>query len=169
MTKIYDIDSFAPWVTEIAKVSADPFVKSGQEMINYFFELERLLPDKYGWRYYDLDSFRSLNKVKYDGAKDINKTYWLDVVRTLEAYGVITYFRTNEILRTSIRSLNNREIVPSAILARSLLELASSIIENSNLFNKTILALPNVENAVVIGDEAFEALLSRTIWGTRLG
>jgi len=168
MTKIYDIDSFAGWINEITKISGEPFVKSGQEMINYFFELERTLPDNYGWRYYELNSFKELMKNKKT-PNEVNNTYWNDMVRTLEAYGIITYFRTNEILRVAIRSLNNKEIIPAAILTRSLLELASSIIENSNTFLKTAVGLPNKENAIIIEDETFEGLLLRTIWGTRLG
>jgi uncharacterized protein YqgQ len=169
MRTLYDIDSFNNWVFEFVKNSEQPFVKSAQEMINYFFDLERLMPDKYGWRYYDVEAFRELINKSNQSPTNINFKYWGDVMRTLEAYGIIIYFRTNEVLRTAIRSLNNQEIVPSAILTRSLLELASTMIENANVFLATINQLPEKENSVFRGDEEFEKLLLRIIWGTRLG
>lgn len=169
MRTVYDIDSFNGWVTKIIKSSEHPFVRSAQEMINYFFDLERQFPDKYGWRYYDVESFKEQVKQNSHASSSLNNTYWRDVTRTLEAYGVITYFRTNEVLRTAIRSLNNQEIVPAAILTRSLLELASTMIENSNIFLATINKLTGQPNAVVIVSEELEKLLLRIVWGTRLG
>lgn len=169
MTKACNINFLAPWLTELIKNSSEPFVKSGEEMIKYFFELERLLPEKYGWRYYDLDSFRVLIERSKKDSHELNRIYWKDVIRTLEAYSIITYYRANEILRVAITSLNNKEIVPAAILARSILELASLMIENANVLYKTITHLLKKRCSIIIGDAEFESMLLRTIWGTRLG
>lgn len=138
-------------------------------MINSFFDLEKLMPDEYGWRYYDVEAFDKLIYQVNQTPAQINIIYWRDVFRTLEAYSAITCFRANEILRTAIRSLNNHEIVPAAILTRSLLELAATMIENSNLFLLKIRQLPEKESGFIIGNEEFEKLLLKVVWGTRLG
>ena len=165
---VYDIDSFLPWLTEIINASGQPFVKSAPNMIAYFFQLDKEIPDVVNWRYYDVKAFRDLIENNKVSTSRINNTYWCDVIGIIEAYGMCTYFRTNEILRTSIRSLNRGEITPSAILARSLLELGSTMIENANTFNKTIESLIVKDNTVTMGSLEFEELLLKLIWGTRL-
>lgn len=170
MNTVYDINSFDEWVLEVINNSEHPFVKSAQEMINYFFDLENKLPEKYGWRHYDEKAFAELvNSNKNATPDEMNYLYWKDTSRTIEAYSVTLCFRSNEVLRSAIRSLNNKEIVPAAILTRSLLELASTMIENSNTLHKTIKEIPTDKKDTVIISEDVEKLLLRMVWGTRIG
>jgi hypothetical protein len=163
-------DLFNSWVLAIIKTSEHPFVKSAEEMVNSFFELDQKVPDKYGWRHYDVDAFKKLIEDTHGVPDKINKTYWLDVVRSMEAYAAMNFIRTNEVLRSAIRSLNNKEIVPAAILSRSCLELASSMLDNANLFDRTVASFPkDRKDLVVVADEKFEIMLNKTIWGTRYG
>jgi hypothetical protein len=170
MNTVYDINSFDEWILKVINKSEHPFVKSAQEAINYFFDLEKKLPEKYGWRYYDVKAFNELVKKNINATPDEwNSLYWKDTSRTIEAYSVTLCFRSNEVLRSAIRSLNNKEIVPAATLTRSLLELASTMIENSNTLHKTIKAIPNNKNDIVMISEDVEKLLLRMVWGRRIG
>ena len=168
MRIIDDIVSFSDWVLEIIQSSEHPFVKSAQEMINFFFDLEEKLPKEYGWRKYSTDSFGELLK-QCKTTDEGNSVYWKDISRTIETYSVTLCFRSNEVLRSAIRSLNNKEIVPAAILTRSLLELASTMLENSNILWQTIKQIPKDKTNTIIASEDVAKLLSRMIWGTRLG
>lgn len=160
---------FSSWVLSISESSEYPFVKSSPEMINSFFELDKMIPDKYGWRHYDVEAFKKIIEDTHGDPEKINRTYWMDVVRSMEAYSAMTFMRMNEVLRSAIRSLNNKEIVPSAILSRSCLELATSMLDNANLFDRTIAGLPKEKKMIIVADEKFEIMLTKTIWGTRYG
>jgi hypothetical protein len=65
--------------------------------------------------------------------------------------------------------LNVHEVVTPAILARSLLELSASFIENTNIAYQTIQKLPpHINNAIEISKD-LEKLSLRILFGTRLG
>lgn len=82
-------------------------------------------------------------------------------------------WRGSEILRTALPALNDRHILTPAILARSLLELASTAIIHSNHLSKTIKDVLDdpqsaAENTVIVVEE-LEEYLVKMIFGTRIG
>jgi hypothetical protein len=88
--------------------------------------------------------------------------------RNVEAYGLLSYWRGLELLETTVRSLNLKQVISGAVLARSTLELASAFLLNSNTIEATLKGLEFPENTVVTSKE-FEAAVVKMIWGTRLG
>ena len=79
-------------------------------MIAYCFELDVIMPDRYGWRFSSEESFSK----QIDGVRDpqsLNKIYWTDMARNVEAYSTMTFWRGLELLKPAIRSLNIREII----------------------------------------------------------
>jgi len=122
---------YADWVTDFCSTSKHPFVRDSARMISYCFELEQQLPERYGWRFCDEDALK--RRIESAGSpSELNRIYWLDQARNVEAYAVMTFWRGTELLRPAIRSLNVHEVIAPAVVARSLLELATVFILNAN-------------------------------------
>jgi len=167
MVKIIEFDS---WLRTFAKSSGNPFVRDSETMIQYLFELDGRLPSEYGWRATSPTAFgEQLKRAK--SAEEINSVYWQDMSRSIEAYGVMVIWRGTELTKSALRSLNSHEILAPAVLSRSLLELAASVIANSNTIQNTVedmLASKMPSMGVVVCGE-LEELLTRIIHGTRIG
>ena len=73
-----------------------------------------------------------------------------------------------ELLRAVIHSLNVGEVVTPAVLARALLELAATYLQNANTIEKNFAQLRFPPNTRVV-IEGFEEQVLKMIWGTRLG
>lgn len=161
---------FDSWLGTFAKRSSSPLVRNSETMIQYLFELDGRLPSRYGWRatsVADLDE--QLKTAK--SAEDVNSIYWQDMSRSIEAYGVMVIWRGTELTKTALRSLNSREILAPAVLSRSLLELATTAIANSNTIQKTVqdISASKESRMGVVACKELEALLNRIIHGTRVG
>ena len=100
------------------------------------------MPARYGWRF----SSEIALKQQITGIKDpaeLNRIYWTDQARNIEAYATMTFWRGIELLKPAIRSLNIHEIVAPAVLARSLLELSCVfLIQANKSVSYTHLTLP---------------------------
>jgi hypothetical protein len=163
-----DFHQFNPRLSGIAAASDKPFVHSSGEMIQYALSFAKELPEEYGWRHMSVEAFRDLAST-ISTVEDANTIYWLDTLRNFEAYAITVYWRGIEIIKPCIRSLNVHEVVTPAILARSLLELSASFIENTNIAYQTIQKLPpHINNAIEISKD-LEKLSLRILFGTRLG
>ena len=136
-------------------------------MLAYCFELDQMLPEKYGWRFSDVESFKKQAR-ETKSPKDLNKVYWLDQARNIEAYSTMTFWRGVELIKPAIRSLNIHEIITPAVLVRSLLELSCVFLVNANTFDKSFSEIEFPDNKVVIHPE-LEEMIVKMIWGTRIG
>lgn len=155
------------WLRELVADSDHPFVRDSEAMIQYLFELDRKLPSKYGWRVTSVEVFKE-QVARGSSANDLNRLYWHDMARNIEAYGVMLTWRATEFIKAALRPLNAREILAPAVLSRSLLELGASIIVNSNKIQKTVReSLKGTQGNVVVSTE-LEELVVRMIWGTRV-
>lgn len=159
----------ADWINEYCKTHSDPFVRDSSKMIQYCFELDLQFPEKYGWRFTDIDAYKRQVEAAKHQPNESNKMYWTDQARNIEAYSMMTFWRGVELLKPAIRSLNLHEVIAPAVLARSLMELSSSFLINANYFDKCFQELQFPEETVVIADESFEENIIKMIWGTRLG
>src|SRR5207237_2086844 len=107
---------YAEWLVDYCTKSEHPFVRDSARMISYCFELEQQLPERYGWRFCDEEALKK--RVQAAGSPmDLNRIYWLDQARNVEAYAAMTFWRGTELLRPAIRSLNVDEAVAPAVLA----------------------------------------------------
>jgi hypothetical protein len=92
------------------------------------------------------------------------------MISCIEAYDVIIVWRAAELVRASLRLLNEREIIAPAIMARSLLELAATALWDINTINKTVSdGLTNVPSKTVITSADLEKTVIKMIHGTRMG
>ena len=137
-------------------------------MIAYCFELDQLLPEKYGWHFSDVESFKKKMNNLIETPKEINKAFWLDQAHNIEAYSTITFWRGLEVLKPAIRSLNIHEVITPAVLVRSLLELSCVFITNANVLHNTFAAIEFPDNKIVMMPE-IEEIVVKMIWGTRVG
>lgn len=164
---ITSFPGFAGWLSDHCELSDDPFVRDSWKMISYCFELDRKIPSEYRWRYVDLESFQ--NQVSGNNEPvHLNRLYWTDQARIIEAYSLTIFWRGMEMLKPAIRSLNTKELITSAVLARSLLELSSVFLVHANNIQKTFSDLQFPDDAVVISSE-FEESILKMMWGTRIG
>ena len=165
-----DLETFpalADWITDYCSQHTDPFIRDSGRMIAYCFELDAIMPDRYGWRFSSEESFSK----QIDGVRDprsLNKIYWTDMARNVEAYSTMTFWRGLELLKPAIRSLNIREIITPAVLARSLIELCCTFLRNANILEKTFTEISFPKDTVVNSPE-LEKMVVRIIWGTRYG
>lgn len=147
--------------------SQDPLTRLTPKWIAGCFELDKELPDQYGWRLSGIPAIQQ----QVSGAKDsqeLNRIFWEDQARNVEAYATMTFWRGAELLKAAIRSLNVGEVITPAVLVRALLELSATYLLNANMIEKTLGTLRFPPNAVVTSKE-FEEQVLKMIWGTRLG
>lgn len=160
---------FASWVSDHCSKSEIPVVRDSREAVRLFLVFDQRTGQKYGWRFSTVEVIGELAK-KATTIEEINKIYWMDTTRNIEAYCAMTYWRASEILRPAIRSLNTREYIASAVLARSLLELASTYLLNAKIISECMERLDFTGKITgVIQSEELEKFLLKAIWGTRLG
>jgi hypothetical protein len=81
---------FADWITDYCSQHPDPFIRDSDRMIAYCFELDVKIPDRYGWRFSNEESIRKQTEgIKT--AEALNKIYWTDLARNVEAYSTTTF------------------------------------------------------------------------------
>ncbi|MFC1583667.1 hypothetical protein ACFL4U_03175 [Candidatus Neomarinimicrobiota bacterium] len=163
-----DVNKALPrWIDDIRKMSRDPFVS---DVIALFHEIDQFystIPEEYEWRFIDSDNFNR-QAITLTNPDQLNKYYWEDQIQNIRAYLVITCWRTAELYYSSRVELTNKSIVSSAVLARSLLELASFFIKNANIIAFTLEKLDFTDGKIIVSSD-LEKEIVRMIWGTRLG
>lgn len=165
--KVESIVQFSPWLRDRCRKSKRPFIQDSEKTIQNFFQLDHAMPDRYRWRFTTVETFATIMS-KNTNAKDFDRDYWVDMASNCQAFSVMTYWRASELLRPGIRCLNLKELVPAAVLARSLMELAASFILSANIIEKTIKNYHPKPNQITASAQ-LESLLLKNIWGTRLG
>ncbi len=167
MKKVVEFTRFASWIDDYCRKSTHHLIKDSGKMMQICLELEPQIPNEYHWKYSSVESFK-IQMAGAKGSKEINELYWKDQLRNLEAYSIISYWRTIELLKPAVRCLNIHDIVSAAVLSRSLLELSTVYIINANKIDATFGTLEFPPKTLVMSDET-EALIVKMIWGTRLG
>lgn len=170
MTQALNYDN---WLRKLAEQSKHPFVQDSEAMVKCLFELK--LPLQYGWRVTSEDAFkdqiaRTVEQTSgtEESSENVNRLYWHDMARSIEAYDILIVWRGVEFVRTSLHLLNKREVIAPSVLARSLLELAATALYNNNNIQKYVTcALASASNQIVVSTE-LEQLIVRMIYGTRM-
>lgn len=162
---ITDIPSIKGDILSLSNLSDDLIVKNATKFISNFFQTENNIPEEYTATFIDVSDFEK--KISEAAtSQSINEIYWNDFINQLQAYSVMTFFRASELLRSSINLLNNHEIVSSATIARSLLELSTALLDNANRYFSIIKNVNPTKGAVNIV-EGLETMIVKNIWGTR--
>lgn len=157
----------AEWIKKRCANHEEPFVRESVTMIEYCFELDTQIPERYGWRYSDIASIKAqVENIKTP--EDFNSVYWQDQMRNVEAYSMMSFWRGIELVKSAIRCLNVKEVISPAVLTRSAIEVACSYLTNANTLDKTFEELQFPPNTVVVSQE-IEELIVKMIWATRMG
>lgn len=167
MKKEVEFTRFASWINDYCSKSTHPLIKDSGRLMHGCLELESQVPSEYHWKYSSVESFKT-QIAGLKRSKAINELYWKDQLRNLEAYSIMSYWRSIELLKPAVKCLNVHDIVSAAVLSRSLLELSTVYIMNANKIDATFKTLRFPSNTLVMSDD-IEALIVKMIWGTRLG
>lgn len=166
MDKVENALKYEKWVEDFCAKSDNILVKNSAEGIRIFLVENSSIPNEYRWKFTSDETF-SKQAHTTKSSQELNYLYWIDFARNCEAYTVMTCWRTAELLLPAIRSLNLKEIISSAVLARSLLELSSSYLLNANIISKELYKLEFSKDTNIISSD-LEALIVKAIWGSRL-
>lgn len=80
---------YSDYIREYCKNNSIVFVKESENMIESFFKLDQDMPNEYRWRFSGLDSIaKQANSA--DTPQDLNKIYWIDQTRNIEAYAIMS-------------------------------------------------------------------------------
>ena len=159
------------WLYDFAQESSNPLVQESEQRIQYFLQLEEHLPDQYEWRLLTSNVIAAeIKSLKVPS--DANRIYWHDIGHRIEAYGTTVCWRATELMKPAIYSLNKHQIIAAAVLARSLLELASTFVFTSNNIEQNIgRALEGISRqggtTLCTFDDRFDEFLNTAKYGTR--
>nr|WP_256837280.1 hypothetical protein [Pseudomonas oleovorans] len=159
--------TYSDWLSMYCKDHEDPFVRESEAMVRHCLDLDEKVPNEYGWKFSGKESLeKQISEVA--SYQEVNSIFWKDQARNVEAYALMTYWRGVELIKSCLSGINAREVIAPAISARSLLELSTVFLLNSNNLHKTFGELSFPENTIVTSSEV-EALVVKMIWGTRYG
>lgn len=97
----------------------------------------------------------------------VNHLYWHDMARNLEAYGLMTYWRGAELLRSVIKLLNEKQVLAPAVISRSLLELGACIIMYGNIIHENVKTILMPKIGIITSSE-LEELVVKLVWGSKV-
>ncbi|EQA6242217.1 TPA: hypothetical protein ACNFPD_003450 [Enterobacter cancerogenus] len=156
---------YSDWLITHCAESTIFCVKNSEGMVKNFLDLDKDLPDEYRWRFSDVDSIAKQSKSA-TSLSDLNRIFWTDQARNIEAYAVMTWWRANELVRSCLNGLNAREVIVPAVAARSLLELSTVFLLNANKLEKNFKELTFIPDRLTFSND-LEKLVAKLIWGTR--
>jgi hypothetical protein len=159
---------YRSWLTEYCDDNGDHIIRASEEMVLYLLEIDRKLPNEYGWRFSSEDALRKQLNEAPNNYRELNSIFWEDQARNVEAYSVMTLWRGAELVRACLKGVNEKEVIAPAILGRSLLELSTVFLLNANSLHKTFKELSFPENTLLRSTEV-EEFVVKMIWGTRYG
>lgn len=168
------IPKYAAWVEEFCAKSQDPFVRDSAEGIRIFFLEDASVPHTYKWAFSSDEAYKKqVDEIQRTSSpeavfKRCNALYWNDFARNCEAYSITTCWRASELIRPAIRSLNAKEIVAAAVLARSLLELSATYLQNARYISNSLEGLEFPKIGLVVSQD-LENTIVKAMWGSRLG
>ena len=164
-----NIESFpqlAQWVLSFASASSNQLVRSVESLLKRVFSIESVVPDPYIWPFRDQDSLEGAIRKSQSGSA-LNLVLWENIGHNCEAFQIVFAFKGLELLKSAIHSLNLKEFVPSAVLARAVLEHTAYFMDKVTYILKNIRRIDFKQGAVTSSPE-FEEEIIRTIFGTRL-
>jgi len=156
----------ATWLRSFATASADPVVRSAARLIEKAASIKNVLPEPYTWLFHEQTTLDEAIRNSKTGSA-LNVTIWENVGRNCEAFQTISAMKGLELLKSAVHSLNIKEFVPAAVLARSLLETAIHFADKTTFMLKNIRLL-EFRHGTVTSSPEFEKEVTRTIFGTRL-
>jgi hypothetical protein len=151
--------------------SEDVAINSARLSIQWLNELASKLPDRYHWRFRNVEAFNAELKEMLPPAKDalpLNRLYWQDALGNCEAYSAMASWRVVELARSCVWALARRDLLCSALMARSALESTAQYVDFARQVNATLEGIPDVDLRKTLNvSREFESLLVKTIFSAR--
>ena len=154
-------------------VSEDGFAHRVNEGLRkYTDELGLHLLNVHKWTFTSPASLRTALQTPTAAGdwKNVNKLYWSDLFESIDASRNFFLKRSQPLLHSSVNSLNSGDLISSAPVTRSLLELAIWSLQHSATFKNTLKDYsPQANPALHVMDATgLQDLALKLIWGTRL-
>jgi hypothetical protein len=165
-SKIETFPQLADWLVSYARSSSDQIVTAVDRALHSVFTIEHALPKPYQWHLRDQTNLDTA-MMRAKDSRELNLILWENVARNIEAFQVTYSLKGIELLKSAVRSLNLREYVPSAVLARASVEHAVFATDKSTYVLKNIRLLQFCRKSVT-HSPAFEEEIVKMTWGTRL-
>lgn len=135
--------------------------------------IAKSLPDPYHWHFKTADAFHAevaelASLKRTNDIKDLNALYWRDTIANIEAYTVTAVWRMIDICQAAFRSLDEDNIVPASILARSAFESAIQFVNDARTISSTLddACKTDLYNHLVTSKE-LEHFLLKTVFSSR--
>jgi len=137
------------WVLKICSSAKDEEIIKVPEVMAAFYNNFKRLPEEIVWEYRTKEQF-------IEQYKDFKRSKIIpllkDATNNLNAYGFISVLRTAELLGSVIDDLNTKKLVPAAVCARSMLELACTMSVYVNEINNDFIDVIEINNGKMKGD-----------------
>ena len=159
--------AYADWLSDFCINHENLYVRNSWPVIDYCFQLDRQLPDTYGWQFSSATVLEKQLSLAASPAA-FNRIYWTSQARNVEAYSTTSFWRGIELLKSAIRSLNMHEVISPAVLSRSLLELSCVFLHNAHTLKRAFSEITFPPNKFVVSKEIEEQIV-KMLWGTRYG
>lgn len=153
--------------------SQDIAINSIAVSIESLNDLARVLPAKYGWRARSVEALQA-EALKHKNSHtlnphSLNQLYWTDMLKTCEAYSIMTTWRAVELARSCIWALARDDIHCSALTARAALEGTAQYLD---FRRATCATLDEILAATLLNDVAtsseLESFLLKTVFASSL-
>ena len=84
--------TYSDWVREYCRNHEDPFVRESEAMVRYCLDLDKKVPNEYGWKFSSKETIEKLASGAVS-CQEVNSIFWKDQARNIEAYALMTYWR----------------------------------------------------------------------------
>ncbi|MGP6089747.1 hypothetical protein [Antarctobacter jejuensis] len=148
------------------------WVGCANDSVKRFNDFSKDFPKRYGWRFKTKEAFD--NEIQEaisldDSPWAVNKIYWTDSLKNLEAYTVMSVWRTAELLRSAVKSLGGGETIASAIVARAAVESVVQFLDVSRKVSPTLEDLQKLDfSNHIIASTELEELILKSVFSSRL-
>ena len=106
------ISNFSEWLSDYASNHKDDLINRTEQPVKDFSKLYMKIPTSYGWRVTSEESLRKqFNSLQNAGNGEINRIYWLDMARQIEANYVILAYRIGELISDAVELINKRRLL----------------------------------------------------------
>lgn len=149
-----------------------PWSDCANDSIEQFNEFSSAFPREYGWRFktkeaLDVEIQRAASADASPAT--INALYWTDTLKNLEAYTVMSVWRTAELLRSAARSLSDGETIIAGIVARAALEGVVQFLDVSRKVSSTLQDLQGVDfQGQPVASKELEELILGSVFASKL-
>jgi hypothetical protein len=163
-------------ISATANANRDPIVREVRKVLEAF-ERSEVTGSRYVWKYLPDDAFTVICKPGMS-VRTMNRTLLSHLIRIIEAFQMVSLWRSRDLVGSCVASLNEERLVSAATLTRSLIELAVTYRDAGDFLTWAFKSFPwsEIGDALVaplVTDEhgkeiSLEIFIERLMRGTRL-